>query len=342
MDHLQVSVIIPVYNAEKHLEKCLNSISESRHSNIEIICVNDGSSDGSGEILNQCAKSDHRIKIITQENLGQGVARNRGLEIATGHAVHFCDADDIVHPEMYIKMFNCIKCHNADVVCAGTKITYEAHSELASSDEEYYCLKYSGEFIPQPYMLTSIDVAVWNKLFKRSFLIENKIYFPKHQYEDISFFWLWFFRCKKIYFWNEKLYNYVRRDGSFMSGIYSGRAYKIQNDILELMSTTFKNLKKFNSDEIYEFYYWDFFLGMINFHFTNHKESYKKILGSKAKKYQWLFVESLKYMNILKKYNEVLKWAEDEELIPNSNKIIISKLYTCGLRIGNIEIIKNY
>ena len=95
----KISVIIPVYNAEEFLSECLNSVLEQTHQNFEIICVNDGSTDGSLNILNSWALYDKRIKIINQENQGQSAARNKGLDVARGKYIFFLDSDDFIHPQ---------------------------------------------------------------------------------------------------------------------------------------------------------------------------------------------------------------------------------------------------
>lgn len=95
----KISVIIPVYNAEKYLSVCLNSIRNQTHEDLEIICVNDGSVDRSMSILNAFAEKDKRIQVVSQENAGQSAARNHGLDLATGEYVFFLDSDDFVHPQ---------------------------------------------------------------------------------------------------------------------------------------------------------------------------------------------------------------------------------------------------
>ena len=94
MNNIKVSVIIPVYNVEKYLRECLESVINQTLKDIEIICINDGSTDKSYEILKEYAKLDHRIRILNQSNMGQSAARNRGLEIAKGKYVYFMDSDD--------------------------------------------------------------------------------------------------------------------------------------------------------------------------------------------------------------------------------------------------------
>ena len=106
MEEIKVSVIIPVYNAEEHLEQCLDSILCQTLKEIEIICVDDGSKDSSPAILAEYAKKDNRVRVIRQENGGAGKARNTGLSAAKGKYLSFLDADDFSQPEMLEKAFN--------------------------------------------------------------------------------------------------------------------------------------------------------------------------------------------------------------------------------------------
>uniref|UniRef100_UPI003864C4B3 glycosyltransferase family 2 protein n=1 Tax=Methanobrevibacter sp. TaxID=66852 RepID=UPI003864C4B3 len=111
-----VSVIIPVYNVEKYLKECLDSVCNQTLANIEIICVNDGSTDNSLAILNEYAQKDGRIKIISQENQGLGAARNRGLEDASADYVYFLDSDDYIELTTLEKLFNNAVSNSSDVV----------------------------------------------------------------------------------------------------------------------------------------------------------------------------------------------------------------------------------
>ena len=115
---IKLSIIVPVYNSEKFLNKCINSLINQTIKNIEIILINDGSSDNSLNICNEFAKKDSRIKVFSQENSGQATARNVGLDNATGEYITFTDADDWVDPDYYEKLLNTALNHNADVACA--------------------------------------------------------------------------------------------------------------------------------------------------------------------------------------------------------------------------------
>lgn len=116
---IKVSVIIPVYNTEKYLSQCLNSILNQTLKEIEIICVNDGSTDNSGKILEAYAKIDTRIRVIHKENEGSVCARNTGIEVALGKYVGFVDSDDWIEPEMYMKLYELAEKYNVDLVSSG-------------------------------------------------------------------------------------------------------------------------------------------------------------------------------------------------------------------------------
>ena len=121
----KISVVVPVYNVEAYLERCLDSLINQTLSDIEIICVNDGSTDSSPEKLEEFAKKDSRIKIINQENGGLSAARNTGIEAATGEYIGFVDSDDYVDLDFYEKLYNAATSHNADISC--TSIIRKRH-----------------------------------------------------------------------------------------------------------------------------------------------------------------------------------------------------------------------
>lgn len=118
---IKVSIIIPVYNVEGYLSECLDSLKNQTLKDIEIICINDGSTDNSLEILNDYAQKDNRIKVIDKENEGQGIARNLGIELAQGEFIGFVDPDDWVEPEMYEQMYNQAKKLSSQIVICDYK-----------------------------------------------------------------------------------------------------------------------------------------------------------------------------------------------------------------------------
>lgn len=117
-----VSVIIPVYNLENYIENCLNSIISQTYKNLEILCIDDGSTDKSADKIKSMAEKDERIKYIYQENAGVSAARNKGLDVFTGDYVMFVDGDDYIHPQMVEILYDCIN-DGYDMVCTFAQTT---------------------------------------------------------------------------------------------------------------------------------------------------------------------------------------------------------------------------
>ena len=116
MKHPKISIIIPVYNVEKYLDRCIDSIINQSLKDIEIILVDDGSPDNCPQLCDEWAKKDSRIKVIHKENAGLGMARNTGMQHATGEYIAFIDSDDYVDLDMYAKLLEKAELHNADIV----------------------------------------------------------------------------------------------------------------------------------------------------------------------------------------------------------------------------------
>jgi len=138
----KISIIVPIYNSEKYLRKCINSLLCQSYSNLEIILVNDGSKDKSGEICEEYALLDSRIKVIHTENCGQASARNTGLTVAKGEYIGFVDSDDWVDNDMYETLINMIGKYDADIAECGFRLVYDDHVEALDEDSflisDYY------------------------------------------------------------------------------------------------------------------------------------------------------------------------------------------------------------
>ena len=177
-----ISVIIPMYNAEKYISKNINSILSQTYSYFELIIVNDGSTDNSLDVVYKF--SDERINIISKENGGVSSARNLGLSAAKGDYVFFIDADDYIEPNTLEKFVDVIDSYNPDlIICGIFSETYKnSGHDLLCYDEKFYASK--KEFKKDIISLYSHALLynVWNKLFKREILLKNNISFP-----DIGF-----------------------------------------------------------------------------------------------------------------------------------------------------------
>lgn len=198
-----ISIIVPVYNTEKYLCRCLDSIVVQTYSNLEIILVNDGSTDKSGKICEQYAQRDERIKVIHQENKGQAAARNAGVNAATGKYISFVDSDDYIAINMFESLLEAIKLHQGKV--AGCQSTSNS-MELGKCEEEYSAIvdkKYSFEYfaskVSWAVMGYLFQACIWNDIrFSEGRVYEDALIFPQ-LIERIS---CWFFIPDKLYFYN--------------------------------------------------------------------------------------------------------------------------------------------
>lgn len=178
---VKVSIIVPVYNVEKYLEKCLDSLINQTLKDIEIICVNDGSKDNSLKILEKYSQKDNRIIIINQDNAGLSVARNSGIDIAKGEYIGFVDSDDWVDLDFYEKLYNSAIKNDADIAVSSIIRwrKYNKKYRVKYEDKVYTTLqeKISACFIPK-------ICYVWNKLYK-THIVQNKHFTPNVYFEDI-------------------------------------------------------------------------------------------------------------------------------------------------------------
>lgn len=175
---VKVSVIIAVYNVETYLEKCLDSLINQSLEEIEIIAVNDGSTDGSQEILNRYMKKSTKLKCYMKENGGAADARNHGLRYAVGEFVGYVDSDDFVDLNMYEVLYKKAKEKNSDIVECNLRHTYATGEDIEIMDR----------YFDSQELLMFGRYVVWNKIYNRKWLLEAEAEFPVHLiYEDVEF-----------------------------------------------------------------------------------------------------------------------------------------------------------
>jgi len=228
---VEVSIIIPVYNTEKYLNKCLDSLINQTLENIEIICVDDGSSDNSLEILNKYAFGDSRIKVISQANKKQGSARNAGIKIAKGNYIGFVDSDDYVASDYFEKLYKIALNNNSDIACGSIVRVREHKQKYRLLYEDKKCVTKLEEKLKT---CTSIgqDYSwnVWNKIYKKSFLLEKNIWFDESVYfEDVNFTIKALYHAKSVVSVPNTNYYYYARPDSIVKGVQDS---KKRNDLL--------------------------------------------------------------------------------------------------------------
>ena len=202
-----VSVIVPVYNVEKYLYKCLISLISQTYKDIEIICVNDGSTDNSLKILEEYAIKDNRVSVYTKENGGLSDARNFGLTKANGDYVIFVDSDDYIDTTTIEKCVDNANKYNSDIVVYDMKYIYDDREELASGGE-FECTSFK-----ENRNIIFINNSACNKFIKRELM--NDVSFPKGlYYEDLATIPILLSKANKISKINEPLYFYIQRGNS--------------------------------------------------------------------------------------------------------------------------------
>ncbi len=230
MDEL-ISVIVPIYNVEEYLDKCVKTICEQTYKNLEIILVDDGSPDGCGAMCDQYAKQDCRIKVIHKENGGLSDARNAGIDIATGKYLVFVDSDDYIHQDMIGKLYYALKENQGDLaVCGYQEVTekqpgdvtrkMQGEMEVIVGDEAKKRHVFGPDFV-------AFTVA-WNKLYLRSMFAEER--YPKGKiHEDEFLTYKMVDQAEKIVYLKENYYFYVQREQSIMQmGFSEKRLYRLE------------------------------------------------------------------------------------------------------------------
>lgn len=237
MNQIDISIIVPIYNVELYLEKCIRSILNQTFQNFELILVNDGSTDSSREICNEFAQKDERIKVIHKENGGVSSARNAGLKIATGKYIGFVDPDDYIENTMYEKLYELCRENEAEIGVCQLGREIDGRKVHVTSEERILTFN-TEEALRELFKGILYRFSLCNKLFKHSCF--NNVKFPEGRiHEDLSTCYLLFSNAKKIIYVNFPGYIYVKREESILTSVYSEKrldafkAWKEINDFIK-------------------------------------------------------------------------------------------------------------
>ena len=296
----KISVLVPVYNAEKYIEKCIKSIINQTYKNIEIILIDDESKDDSLNIMKKMQKQDDRIKIISIKNQGVADARNKALENSTGTFVTFVDSDDTIDNDYLEVLYSNLEKYNADIAVINCKNVIEETGKVLHKDFGIKKIKeYNNvEAVKDLFYYNFLRHSPWGKLYKKK--VWENIKFPLGKnYEDLAIIYKTFLNANRIIYIPEEKYNYLIREGSIVHNEI--RKTDVQaiieycGKILEDINKNYPELTKATEFLLvdHELYLW--------YRIPDNKEykEYLKIAKANVKKYR---KNVLKDKNVSKKH----------------------------------------
>ncbi len=252
MDKELISIVIPVFNSEKYIERCITSVLNQTYKNIEIIIINDGSKDDSETIIKNYTKKDYRIKYYSQENIGVSATRNNGINYAKGKYITFIDSDDYYETKAIEHLYNLIKSSNYDFVRGNYRLK-KNNDVIKSGKIEKQIVKNYNEIYNNIFdnTLPSYTVLL---LIKREFLINNNIFFDNkiRMMEDTIFYTKLFSKHPSVYIDSEIIYNYEynQESASKSSKYYKRNLYdsiKVNKEIKNILANENYNKNNLNS-----------------------------------------------------------------------------------------------
>ena len=232
-----ISIIVPVYNVETYLAKCVDSILAQTYTNLEIFLVNDGSSDCCGKLCDEYAKEDKRIKVIHKKNGGLSDARNVAIDVTTGEFITFIDSDDYVTDDYIMTLYSLIEKYECKVSIALYNTFVEGSKPKVVNRVYREDCQTNIKAIEEMFYQEKYDTASWAKLYHSS-LFATGIRYPKGiVYEDLATTYLLIFQSDKVAFCNRRIYNYLLRRDSIEGSSFSSKKMDSALKVCELMES---------------------------------------------------------------------------------------------------------
>ena len=314
-----ISVIVPIYNVEKYLNKCIESIINQSYSNLEIILVDDGSKDNASIMCDSYLLKDNRIKVIHKENGGLSDARNVGIEKAKGKYIIFIDSDDWIDEKMIEILYDIIKKNNSDISICDYFLAY--NEEIQTQKENIKVINLSNIEALKKIYDKDLDVCMivaWNKLYKIDLFKDNIRYPYGKIHEDEFTTYKLLYKAEKISYTNRKMYYYRQREKSIMSKSFN----KKRLDVLEALEERAYYMKNTVKDEgLYKKTLIEYYGVVIKLYFK-YEENYvsdKKTLKMLLKKARKIYMKNI----VSFKWNLKLKIIYTTFIInPNIYKVI--------------------
>ena len=317
-----ISIVVPIYNVEQYLKRCVDTIINQTYKNIEIILVDDGATDNSGKICDEYIQKDNRIKVIHKENGGLSDARNVGLENANGKYIAFIDSDDYISKDFIQKLYKfCIE-NGCEIAQCSYQRVYDNSSISENTNAEIVTtIMNRNEAILKMFASKNSEYTVaWNKLYKTS-LFNSGIRYPKGMlHEDEATTYKLFYEAKKIVVTNEELYYYLIRENSITNKKYTLKRL----DFIQELEEQLEFFKSRNENELYIETYYRYARGLIQAYFRCKRniEDSENVQVELMQKYKNASKELLKMKEISLKRKAILKLGV---CFPNLYEKIIEK-----------------
>ena len=316
---IELSIIVPVYNVEDYLPKCIESLINQTYTNIEIILINDGSTDGSGLICEAYSKDNNKVRVVHKANGGLSSARNAGLDVASGEYIAFVDSDDWLDIDMYKTLIELLESNDADIAACGFKEVF-SDKTIFHSDSGLITSFNKEEAINSLVSdKNSVRFEVWNKVFKKE-LIDNLRFKDRQIFEDVYFDRNIFLKLSKLVYIDKPFYNYLKtRDGNTNSH-FNENKLKVFKEFDDFISDLKNNLL-IEASKRFEAFALDFSIGLycdasrlgapseikdviVKQHAIYHKETSDNTYVKKLKSTLFLFSPNL-FFNLFKLKNKL-------------------------------------
>lgn len=324
MNTPKVSIVIPVYNVERYLRQCLDSVISQTLKDIEIICVNDGSTDSSLSILEEYAKRDERVCIIDKPNGGYGHSMNKGFDQAKGEYIGIIESDDYADPDMFEKLYACAKEHNLDVVKSGFYFYYSKNGEQSIPNPIASHITSSRTFCPIEAFRSKMEMVdffnikptIWSAIYRKEFIRSNNIRFnetPGASYQDASFnFKVWV--CAQRVRLMEECFLHYRQDNEASSINSPGKVYCICDEYDEM--ARFLKLHPYAKGKVEPI--------MVRIKYDSYNWNYERLAEPLQAEFIQRFCNDFKQHEIdgtlQKSYFEWYKWNTIQKIIDNPQK----------------------
>lgn len=306
-----ISIIVPIYNTEKYLDRCVRSIVNQTYKNLEIILIDDGSTDNSSKMCDEWASKDSRIKVIHKNNGGLSDARNSGLDIATGNYIGFVDSDDWIDKDMYEYLLNLVKTYEADYSSVEMAIV-KSEQETINQDSPAVSLLNKDELFQSFFRVSrkEIKYCVCDKLFRKECIVDI-LFLKGYYFEDIDYNFQILKKCKKAVYSNQKKYYWFYNLGGITRNKLNHKDMQLLDIWRKIVNQCEKELPQYS-------YYAQ----------MNYKRAYLAILG-KYVKYglssnypEWKNDKKKLIKSLRKNYIDLIRWN-----LPISRKLLLTGIF---------------